>query len=229
MLRIYRTVPCYDFGSLLGWSHAMVGTSDRGCHKGPCKERKKEHSVGPYCIYLWPYRDSSWAGHRVCWGSSTWGVSSEVHVTHERFSKNISNPLACEQAQLCELGKNVWRRSSKCEKNGWSSHVGNLLQSIRCTIQIWVLTRHQCGISALVSQTPFYRETRSGIAKCWLFLKLGQWQNGKLSSGVTFSPFAFFCVLICRCFVFVVVQFYAWFIFFSNSLSYITIPQNRRK
>ena len=35
--------------------------------------------------------------------------------------------------------------------------------------QIWVLTRHQCGISALVSQTPFYRETRSGIAKCWLF------------------------------------------------------------
>ena len=169
MLRIYRTVSCYDFGSLLGWSHAMVGTSDRGCHKGPCKERKKEHSVGPYCIYLWPYRDTSWAGHRVCWGSSTWGVSSEVHVTHERFSKNISNPLACEQAQLCELGKNVWRRSSKCEKNGWSSRVGNLLQSIRCTIQIWVLTRHQCGISALVSQTPFYRETRGGIAKCWLF------------------------------------------------------------
>ena len=219
MLCVYRTVSCYDFGSLLGWSHAMVGTSDRGCHKGPCKERKKEHSVGPYCIYLWPYRDTSWAGHRVCWGSSTWGVSSEVHVTHERFSKNISNPLACKQAQLCELGKNVWRRSSKCEKNGWSSRVGNLLQSIRCTIQIWVLTRHQCGISALVSQTPFYRET----------LKLGQWQNGKLSSGVTFSSFAFFCVLICRCVVFVVVQFYAWFIFFSNSLSYITIPQNRRK
>ena len=32
-------------------------------------------------------------------------MSSEVNVTHERFSKNISNPLACEQAQLCELGK----------------------------------------------------------------------------------------------------------------------------
>lgn len=52
MLSVYRTVQCYDFGTLLGWSYAMVGTSDRGCHKGPCKEREKEHSVGPYCIYL---------------------------------------------------------------------------------------------------------------------------------------------------------------------------------
>ena len=35
--------------------------------------------------------------------------------------------------------------------------------------QIWVVTCHQYGISALVSQTSFFGETRCGIAKCRLF------------------------------------------------------------
>ena len=52
----------------------------------------------------------------------------------------------------------------------WSCHLGNLIQSIRSTTQIWVVTRHQYGISALVSQTSFGGETRgSSVAKCWLF------------------------------------------------------------
>ena len=46
----------------------------------------------------------------------------------------------------------------------WSCCVGNLIQPIRSTTQIWVVTRHQCGISALVSQTSFGGET-----KCRLF------------------------------------------------------------
>ena len=37
----------------------------------------------------------------------------------------------------------------------WSCRVGNLIQPIRSTAQIRVLTRHQYGISALVSQTSF--------------------------------------------------------------------------
>ena len=41
--------------------------------------------------------------------------------------------------------------------------------SIRSTNQIWVLTRHQYGISALVSQTSFRGETIGGVAKCRLF------------------------------------------------------------
>ena len=39
----------------------------------------------------------------------------------------------------------------------------------RVTIQIWVVTRHQYGISALVSQTSFGGETSSSVAKCRLF------------------------------------------------------------
>ena len=51
----------------------------------------------------------------------------------------------------------------------WSCRVGNLIQPIRSTTQIWVVTRHQYGISALVSQTSFGGETRGSVAKCWLF------------------------------------------------------------
>ena len=40
-----------------------------------------------------------------------------------------------------------------------SCRAGNLLQPIRNTTNIWILTRHQYGISALVFQTSFRRET----------------------------------------------------------------------
>ena len=51
----------------------------------------------------------------------------------------------------------------------WSCCAGNLLQPIRNTTQNWVVTRHQYGISALVSQTSFHGESSGGVAKCWLF------------------------------------------------------------
>ena len=51
----------------------------------------------------------------------------------------------------------------------WSCRVGNLIQAIRRTTQIWVVTRHQYGISALVSKTSFGGETSGGVAKCRLF------------------------------------------------------------
>ena len=51
----------------------------------------------------------------------------------------------------------------------WSCRVGNLIQPIRSTTQIWVVTRHQYGISALLSQTSFGGETSGNVAKCRLF------------------------------------------------------------
>ena len=51
----------------------------------------------------------------------------------------------------------------------WSCHVGNLPQPIRSTTQIWVVRRHQCGISALISQTSLRGETSGGVVKCRLF------------------------------------------------------------
>ena len=34
---------------------------------------------------------------------------------------------------------------------------------------IWAVKGHQYGISVLISQTSFFRETSCGMAKCWLF------------------------------------------------------------
>ena len=51
----------------------------------------------------------------------------------------------------------------------WSCRVGNLIQPTRSTTQIWVVTRHQNGISPLVSQTSFGWETSGSVAKCRLF------------------------------------------------------------
>jgi len=51
----------------------------------------------------------------------------------------------------------------------WLCYVGNLIQPIRSPTHIWVVTRHQYGISELVSQTSFGEETSGSVAKCRLF------------------------------------------------------------
>ena len=51
----------------------------------------------------------------------------------------------------------------------WSGREGNLLQPIRCTNQIWVVTHYQYGISALISQTSFLGDTSGDVVKCRLF------------------------------------------------------------
>ena len=51
----------------------------------------------------------------------------------------------------------------------WSWRERNLRQPMRSTTQIWVVMRHQYGISALVSQTSIREETSGGVAKCRLF------------------------------------------------------------
>ena len=51
----------------------------------------------------------------------------------------------------------------------WLSQISYVARPIRNTTQIWVVTRHQCGISVLISQTSFGGETSGSIAKCRLF------------------------------------------------------------
>ena len=51
----------------------------------------------------------------------------------------------------------------------WLNQISHAARSIRSTTQIWVVTRHQYGISALVSQTSSGGETSGSVAKCRLF------------------------------------------------------------
>ena len=47
----------------------------------------------------------------------------------------------------------------------WLNQISQAASPIRSTTQIWAVTRHQYGISALVSQMSFGGETRGSIAK----------------------------------------------------------------
>ena len=53
----------------------------------------------------------------------------------------------------------------------WLKQISLAAPPIRSTTKIWVVTRHQYGISVLVSQTSFRGETTGGVAKCRLFSK----------------------------------------------------------
>ena len=51
----------------------------------------------------------------------------------------------------------------------WLNQISHTARPIRSTTQVWIVTRHQYGISALVSQTSVGGETSGRVAKCRLF------------------------------------------------------------
>ena len=51
----------------------------------------------------------------------------------------------------------------------WLNQISHVGQPIRSSTKIWVVTRLQYGISALVSHMSFGEETTSSVAKRWLF------------------------------------------------------------
>ena len=48
----------------------------------------------------------------------------------------------------------------------WLNQSSQAARPIRSTTQTWVVTRHQYGNSALVSETSFGGETSDSVAKC---------------------------------------------------------------
>ena len=58
---------------------------------------------------------------------------------------------------------------------------------------VWVVTRHHYGISALVPQTSLRVETSVVIAKCWLFSTLFSLLSQENLSQMRLTPPVFFC------------------------------------
>ena len=56
----------------------------------------------------------------------------------------------------------------------WLNKISHAARPIRSTSQIWLETRHQYGIWALVPQTSFRGETAGSVMKCRCFLRLNQ-------------------------------------------------------
>ena len=51
----------------------------------------------------------------------------------------------------------------------WLNQISHAARPTGSTTQIWVMTHHQYGISAFVSQTSFGGETSGSVVKCRLF------------------------------------------------------------
>ena len=79
-------------------------------------------------------------------------------------------PLASQQNEIWGMSAEIpyrWRVNTQI----WVVLlIGcNLLHPIRSTTQIWVVTHHQCGKSALLANTSFRGETSGGVVKSRLF------------------------------------------------------------
>ena len=51
----------------------------------------------------------------------------------------------------------------------WLKQISIAAHPIRSTTQLWVVTRHEYGIYALVPQSSFFVQTSGGVAKCRAF------------------------------------------------------------
>ena len=76
----------------------------------------------------------------------------------------------------------------------WLKQISRVAEPIRRTTEIWVVTRHQYGISALVSHTSFRGETSGDVATCRLFSQANVCSNSskylETETGYMFSaPF----------------------------------------
>jgi len=96
------------------------------------------------------------------------GAAAKIFWIPELTSKTVPN----SRFPYNYMGRiliRIFRPREEGSASDWSYRVGNLIQPIRTTTKIWVVTRHQYGISALVSQTSFGGETSGSVAKCRLF------------------------------------------------------------
>ena len=79
----------------------------------------------------------------------------------------------------------------------WLNKISHAARPIRSTTQMWVATRHQYGISALVFQTSFGGETSDNVAKCRLFSQATALSvNYQLHVSFDFSQLKFL-ILLC--------------------------------
>ena len=59
----------------------------------------------------------------------------------------------------------------------WRKEISDAARPIRSNTQNFLLTRHQYGISVLLSQTSFRGETSGEVAKCQLFTQASYAQS----------------------------------------------------
>ena len=91
------------------------------------------------------------------------------NLTYPEKTADIWRPYHCFLRQMTSEKQAQKFHTDDASLNRSGCRVGNLIQPIRSITKILVVTRHQYGISALVTQTSFGGETSGSVAKCRLF------------------------------------------------------------
>ena len=126
-----------------------------------------------YSTYI--YRNSFFLGYVKLWRALI--SQRKINVNTMHFS-NLSNSSVRKQPTLedATIGfpakwrlRNELRNSILMTRHYLYCLAENLLQAIRSTTHIWVVTRHRYGNFAPVSQTSFRGENSGGVAKFRLF------------------------------------------------------------
>ena len=125
------------------------------------------------------YRFSMWISH-IIWGRSRWEIVNgltivEMHLicfTDGRNGKQFKLNSLRKQPTFGDATTGLpakWRLRNERRNSilmtrhypdlgsasHWLNQISHVARPIRSTTQIWAVTRHQYGISALVSQTSF--------------------------------------------------------------------------
>ena len=90
-------------------------------------------------------------------------------LTWQNIQHSTTPLLVFRETHLGNDCRNSILMTCHCPNLGSSSDWLKQNRPIRSTTQIWVVTPHQCGISAVVSLTSFREETNGGVSKCRLF------------------------------------------------------------
>ena len=116
-------------------------------------DRNQQKHLSPsFATKAWIYSSSS-LRKKPTFGDATIGFPSKWRLRNQR-----SNSILMTR-RYPDLGS----------ASAWLNQVSHAARLIRSTTQISVVTRHQYGISALVSQTPFGGKSSGSVAQCRLF------------------------------------------------------------
>ena len=132
-----------------------------------------------------------------CVSSSEWmamvGDNAAVQTTTKCWKLALENCRHLAMLPLVSPSNDVGETSAEIPY-WWRGMVEINLRcgttnQIRSITQIWVVTHRQYGISALVSQTSFGKETSGSVAKCRLFSQantviIRRWKNPISSSWI---------------------------------------------
>ena len=110
-------------------------------------------------IEHWPHLIYTLQNKKKTWIKCQHEKTADILRRHHWFPRNDVWETSAEIPYWWRVTKQIWVIDWSCRFN----------QSEALNTQLWVVTRHKHGISALVSQTSLCVETSCGVTKCRLF------------------------------------------------------------